>query len=465
MSDLSFMTAAEASPLIRDGRLSPVEYAQALLHRIEAHDHALNAFLRLTPEIALAEARQAEAEIHRGQWRGPLHGIPYGLKDIIDYAGLPTTAQSRILLDNIATEDAEVTRRLKAAGGVFMGKLATHEFAFGGPSFDLPWPPARNPWNRTMFAGSSSSGSGSALAAGFLPLALGTDTGGSVRHPASMCGITGMKPTFGLISRRGVVPLAWTLDTVGPMTRTVRDNAMLLGVLAGPDPRDPHSAQAEASDYLAGIDAGVRGLRIGVIRHFHDRDLVADPEMAASIDAATSCLEGLGAEIRSIETEPLQVWNACIRVILLSEGYAVHEKWLQERPQDYGKISRERLLSGATIRAADYLRATRQRVRLNAAFEQLFDGLDAIIMASSMEPAFPVADTPLALQRFLRHARMPSNVTGHPAIAIPTGFSRDGLPLSMQIVGRHFDEATVYRVARAYEAATEWTDRHPALAA
>ena len=251
MSDLAYLSIAEASALIRDKKLSPVEWTQALIARVECHDGRLNAFLRFTPDIALSDAGRAEAEITAGHWRGPLHGVPYGLKDIIDYAGLPTTAHSAILKDNIATADAFVTQRLRAAGAVFMGKLSTHEFAIGGPCFDLPWPPARNPWNRDYFCGGSSSGSGVATAAGFVPFAIGTDTGGSVRNPSTMCGVTGIKPTYGLVSRRGVFPLAFSLDHVGPLTRTVHDNATVLNVLAGHDGLDQGSVARPGVDYPA----------------------------------------------------------------------------------------------------------------------------------------------------------------------------------------------------------------------
>ena len=253
MTDLAWLTVAEAAELLRGRKLSPVEYAKALIARVERHDGKLNAFLRFTPDLALEDARRAEAEIARGAWRGPLHGVPYGLKDIVDYAGLPTTAHSKILRDNVAATDAAVAAKLKAAGGVFMGKLSTHEFATGGPSFDLPWPPARNPWNRDHFCGGSSSGAGAATAAGFVPMAIGTDTGGSVRNPASMCGIAGMKATYGLVSRRGVLPLAYSLDHVGPLTRTVRDNALLLDLIAGHDPLDPEPLHAAVE--LGGVSA------------------------------------------------------------------------------------------------------------------------------------------------------------------------------------------------------------------
>ena len=262
-ADLAYLGLAEAAELIRAKKLSPVEYATALLARIEHHDSKYNAFIALTPERALKAARAAEAEITAGRWRGPFHGMPYALKDIIDVESLPTTAHSKILIGNIARRHAVVTERLEAAGGVLLGKLSTHEFAIGGPSFDLPWPPARNPWNRDHFCGGSSSGSGAGLAAGFFSAALGTDTGGSIRNPASMCGTTGMKPTYGRVSRRGVAPLAFSLDHIGPMTRTVRDNALMLQVIAGHDPSDPGSADESVPDYGAlpvapHIEAGLR---------------------------------------------------------------------------------------------------------------------------------------------------------------------------------------------------------------
>ncbi len=363
-ADLAYLGLARAAELIRRGALSPVELTRALIDRIERLDPAINAFLRLTPEAALADAKTAEAEIAAGRRRGPMHGVPYALKDIIDYAGLPTTAHSKILIDNFATQDAFVAARLRAAGGVHLGKLSTHEFAIGGPSFDLPWPPARNPWSREHFPGGSSSGAGAGLAAGFFPAALGTDTGGSVRNPASMCGIAGMKPTYGRVSRRGVTPLAQSLDHIGPMTRTVRDNAMLLQVIAGRDPLDPGSADEPVDDYLAALDAGARGLRIGVVRHFYSEDCAAHPEQAAAIEASLRVWRDAGAAIEDVRLPPLQAWNAPTRVIIAAEAFAVHERWLRERPGDYGARGRERLLQGALLRAADYIQAQRERSRL-----------------------------------------------------------------------------------------------------
>ena len=344
-----------------------------------------------------------------------------------------------------------------------MGKLSTHEFAIGGPSFDLPWPPARNPWNRDHFCGGSSSGSGAAVAAGLLPLALGSDTGGSVRNPASMCGIVGLKPTYGVVSRRGVFPLSFSLDHVGPLTRTVRDNALVLELIAGPDPLDPGSAATGARGYAAQLGRGVNGLRVGVIRHFYTRDMEADAEMRAGIDAAVEKLAALGASVREVQTAPLAEYAACNRTIMTSEAFAIHEKWMRERPEEYGALARERIMPGAFVRAADYVNATRLRRKLAAAFHALFDDVDVVVTASAMDPACRIDDPKAVEYTYARQARAPFNVTGSPALSVPVGFSRSGLPLAMQIVGQPFSEPLVYRVAEAYEQATDWVQRHPAL--
>jgi len=458
--DLDYLGLSEAAALIRAKKLSPVEYVTALLARIERYDGKYNAFIALTPERALNAARAAEAEITAGRWRGPLHGIPFALKDIIDVGGLATTAHSKI--GNIARRHAIVTQRLEAVGGVLLGKLSTHEFAIGGPSFDLPWPPARNPWSRDHFCGGSSSGSGAGLAAGFFPAALGTDTGGSIRNPASMCGITGMKPTYGRVSRRGVVPLAFSFDHIGPMTRTVRDNALMLQVIAGHDPSDPGSADEPVPDYGAMLGEGVRGLRVGVIRHFYTRDVVGDPEQVEALEAAVKLLAEAGAEISAINLPALQDFSACGQIILAAEAYAVHEQWLKERPQDYGARARERLLAGAALRAADYLQAVRWRLQLRDRVAEAFTDIDIAITASSMDPACRIDDDEALATNYWRQARMPFNVTGQPALVIPAGFTQSsGLPLSLQLVGHPFAEAMLYRVGQFYENASCWTKRHP----
>jgi aspartyl-tRNA(Asn)/glutamyl-tRNA(Gln) amidotransferase subunit A len=461
MTDLSLLGIAAAAECLRGGTLSPVAYTAALLERIDKLDGRFHAFIRVTPELALASARQAEREIRAGDWRGPLHGVPFALKDIIDWAGLPTTAHSKLLLDNIARSDAFVSQRLKSAGGIMMGKLATHEFAIGGPSFDLPWPPAVNPWGGNHFPGGSSSGSGVALACGMLPAALGSDTGGSVRNPASMCGIVGMKPTYGLVSRRGVLPLANSLDHVGPMTRNVRDNALLLQVIAGHDGDDPASADVRRQDYAADLERGVKGLRIGLVRHFYTEDFTAHPEQIAALDRAAEVLRELGAEVREIRLAPLEQYATCTRIIIRCEAFAMHRPWLSARPQDYGDLARQRILDGAVVSAADYIDALRLRARLTRQTLLAFADIDVALTASNMDPACPIEDADACARLYPRQARQPFNVTGQPALAMPAGLTQDGLPLSLQLIGHPFQEAMVYRVAAAYERASDWGERRP----
>jgi aspartyl-tRNA(Asn)/glutamyl-tRNA(Gln) amidotransferase subunit A len=471
MSELAYLSFVEAARRIRAKDLSPVEYTEALLARIDTHNPSLDAFLHLTAEQALHGAQTAADAIAAGQALGPMHGVPFALKDIIDVEGLPTTAHSQILADNVARQDAHVTERFRAAGAILLGKLSTHEFAFGGPCFDLPWPPARNPWDRRMFPGGSSSGSGAAVAAGLVPAALGTDTGGSVRNPASMCGIVGMKATYGRVSRRGVIPLSYSLDHIGPMTRTVEENAALLNVIAGFDAHDPGSANEPVPNYLDAVHLGqgesLKGLRVGVIRHFYREDMIAHPAVDAGIEAALGVLAGLGAEIEEVTTRPLGEFSDGNRVILLSEGYAVHERWMQTRPQDYAEMTRQKLLPGAFLRAADYVQGLRNRTGFSTAVDQLLEHSDVLVTASSMDPPFLIDDAEAVARCYPRQARAPFNLTGHPAVAVPGGYyEADGepaLPLSFQLIGRHFDEATLYRVAAAYEQATGWIERHPPL--
>ena len=466
MSELHWMTAHVAAAAIANREISPIELVEALLDRIERLDPKLNAFIRVDAEAALREARAAEAEAAQRRSRGPLHGVPVGIKDIIDVSGLPTTCHSKIFENGVAaTADAECVARLRAAGAIILGKLSTHEFALGGPSFDLPWPPARNPWNRDHHPGGSSSGSGSGLAAGFFPMALGTDTGGSVRNPASACAIVGTKPTYGVVSRRGVFPLAYTLDHVGPMTRTVADNALMLGVLAGHDPLDPASVQPpESCDYVKTLEHGVRGLRIGFVRHFHETDMPADPEVAAGLDRVALTLRSEGADIIDVTLPALEDFSAVNRVILQSEAWSIHSEWLRNRPGDYGRLARRRLMSGAFIGAGDYVLASRQRSQMIGDVETALRKVDILLCASSMDPPCRI-DEPEEIERtYMRQARAPFNVTGHPALAMPAGLSRDGLPLSVQFVGRYFDEANLFRVARAWERAAGTDALHPSLA-
>ena len=462
-NDLHWLTAAGTSAAFAAGTLSPVELMQALLDRIAALDPQLNAFIRLDGDAAMAAARAAETEISAGRKRGPLHGVPVGIKDIIDVAGLPTTCHSQALIDNMATADAPCVARLRAAGAIVIGKLSTHEFAIGGPSFDLPFPPARNPWNRDHHPGGSSSGSGSGLAAGFFPLALGTDTGGSVRNPASACGIVGLKPTYGRVSRRGVFPLSFTLDHVGPMTRDVTDNVLLLDAIAGHDPADPGSAAVPLGHATDVLERGVRGLRIGFVRHFHETDMPADPEVAAGLEEVARVLASEGADIRTVTLPSLGAFAGVNRVILNSEAWTIHAPWLRARPGEYGQLARSRLMAGAFLQAGDYVQSQRRRAQMIAAVEDALRDVDVLLCASSMDPACRIDEPETVARTYSRQARTPFNVTGHPAVALMAGLSSGGLPLSVQFAGRYFDEATVLRVARAWERTSGVDARHPAI--
>jgi len=463
VTELPWLSASEASRAFAAKRVSPVELLSALLARIEMLDPKLNAFIRLDADAALQAARLAETEIVAGRVRGPLHGVPVGVKDIIDVAGLPTTCHSRILVDNIASADAAVIQKLRQAGAVIIGKLSTHEFAIGGPSFDLPFPPARNPWNRDHHPGGSSSGSGAGAAAGLFPLALGTDTGGSVRNPASACGIVGLKPTYGLVSRRGVFPLSYTLDHVGPLTRTVADNALLLDAIAGHDPADPGSAATQARHFGRMLDRGVRDLRIGFVRHFHERDMPAHPEVVAALEDVARVLQAEGAQVRSVTLPALTEFAAVNRVILCSEAWSIHAPWLRTRPSDYGQLARRRLLPGAFMTAGDYVGAQRRRAEVIAAVEDQFREVDVLLCASSMDPASRLDDPAETARTYPRQARTPFNVTGHPALAMMSGLARNGLPMSVQFAGRYGHDATVLQVAAAYEKATKWHTKKPAV--
>jgi len=465
MSDLADLTIAAAARLIRSRALSPVELTRALLARIAATEATYHAYIAVTEDRALAQAKAAEAAIMRGDWRGPMHGVPYAAKDIFDVAGMATTCHSKLRVDHRAAADATAIVKLREAGAVLLGKLALHEFATGGPTQELPWPAARNPWNLDLHPGGSSSGSGVAVAIGTAPGALGTDTGGSVRNPATCCGVVGMKPTHGTVSRAGVFPLAFSLDNVGPLTRTVEDNAIMLGAIAGHDPADPASARREPADFTGALDAGVKGLRIGVVAHFYDEDMIAVPEQAAAIAAAGDVLRRLGAEVKPIRLSSLQRYTECGRTILIAEAYAVHERDLQQRPHDYAAITRRKLLPGAFVPAVDYVKAQQLRTALCAEFAAAMRDLDAVITLSSLDMPCRIDDAETIAKTYERQCRMPFNVTGTPAIAVPTGFTAAGLPTAMQIVGRWYDEPMVYRVAQAYCEATGFCERRPPIKA
>jgi aspartyl-tRNA(Asn)/glutamyl-tRNA(Gln) amidotransferase subunit A len=459
----AFLTIAELNRLYDQRELSPVEVTRALFDRVAAHDGKLHSFIRITPEVALAEARAAEQELTAGRRRGPLHGIPYALKDIIETAGIPTTGHSKLCQDYVPAADAHLVTLLKIGGAVLMGKLATWEFALGGPSWDLPWPPALNPWNLDTLPGGSSSGAGAAVAAGFVSGAVGTDTGGSIRGPAAVCGIAGLKPTYGRVSRRGVFPNTFTMDHCGPLTRSAEDIALFLQVIAGFDPQDPGSEDIPVSDYAAALTGRVEGLRLGLVEHWYASS--AHPDLAPAISAAVEVLRGLGAVVEPVQLSSLRDYTDCKTTISIAELYAIHEQDLKTRPQDFGRILRNRVLPGALIRAEDYVQALRWRTVLAREQALVLKRFDALLTAGALgvaEPADPNRPDRLVS---VPSITMPFSVGGLPALAIPCGFSRaEGLPLSLQIAAAPFAEPTVLRIAHAYQQVTDWHRRHPDLA-
>src|SRR5215468_10063144 len=458
-----FLTIAEAGALIAKRELSPVELVQSRLARIEQLDGKLNSFIRVLGDEALTAARSAESEIMAGRSRGPLHGIPIGLKDIYETKRVPTTAHSKILIRHVPQQDATSVRRLTDAGAIVLGKLATHEFAFGGPSFDLPWPPARNPWDTSRFTGGSSSGTGASVAAGMVLCGTGSDTGGSIRGPSAYCGLAGIKPTYGLISRAGILPLAFSLDHAGPLAWTAEDSAIMLQAMAGHDPADPASADRPVPDYRAALSGDIKGLRVGLIRHFYEDDNPADEATRQGIAAAVKVFEDLGCSVRELRLSPLAEWAACGVLIMLTEAYAIHEATLRERFSDYGELFRDRMVLAALISGGDYVQAVRRRRELAAEFATAMADLDLALTAAAPGEA-PAID---AVGKFATFERpmltMPFNVTGTPAMSVCCGYSAAGLPLAFQLVGKPFDEATVLRAAHAYEKATSWRSVRPRL--
>jgi aspartyl-tRNA(Asn)/glutamyl-tRNA(Gln) amidotransferase subunit A len=459
-AELHDLTLAEAARLICGRKLSPVEYNAALLMRIEALEPQLNAFITRTPDVAMAAARTAEAEIMHGNLRGPLHGIPFALKDIYDTAGILTSGHSRTCIDRVPDKDATTVARLKAAGAVLTGKLATHEFAHGGPSFDLPWPPARNPWNTAHFTGGSSSGSGAAVAARLVPASLGSDTGGSIRGPAGLCGIAGLKPTYGLVSRAGVLPNSYSYDHCGPMARTSQDCALLLNVIAGHDRADPASCSRPVEDFAKGIDGGVKGLRIGVIRHFWEKDLPVNAELSAAIEQALQVLRELGAKTEEVTMRPLHTYSDVKIVMAETELFSLHLPELIARPGAFGQDFRARSLAACLFTSEDYVRASRERRAMIEEMQPLYRRFDLLLTANGAPAPRLDAHDPLAFwQR--PNFTSPFNCTGGPALALLCGFSKHDLPLSLQIAGRPHADALILRVGHAYEMATGIFRRAP----
>ncbi len=461
-TELTRLALAEAAEQLRRRQLSPVELTEACLERIGRVEGRLNAFITVMREEALQAARQAAQAIAQGHYKGPLHGIPVALKDLFATAGVPTTAGSRILAENVPAEDADATARLRSAGAVIIGKLNLHEFAFGATGVNPHYGPARNPWDQGRIAGGSSSGSAVAVASGECFAALGTDTGGSIRIPASLCGVVGLKPTYGRVSRRGVVPLSWALDHVGPLTRSAEDAAIVLGAVAGHDPRDESSSREPVPDYRRDLKRDRRGLRVGLPREYFFQNL--DSEVLAAVRKAVEVLGELGAEVREVSLPHIAEAPAAVNAIMLAEALAYHQRWLAERPDDYGDDVRGRLELGLGVLAVHYVQAQRFRELIVREWrEQVFDRVDLLVTPATPIPAACIEESEIQTTLTLVRFTNPINLLGAPAISVPCGFTQAGLPVGLQLIGRWFEEGTVLRAAYAYEQATDWHQRAPPL--
>jgi len=467
MTDLGTLDAVALAERIQARSLSPVALAEALLDRIGRLNPGLNAFVTLAGESALAEARQAEAELAAGRSRGPLHGIPVGHKDLYATRGLRTTGGSRQLAERVPAEDATSVARLRAAGTVLLGKLNTHEFAYGPTNEVSLFGPSRNPWDRERITGGSSGGSGAALAAGLVPLATGSDTGGSIRIPAACCGVSGLKPTYGRVSRAGVLPLCWSMDHAGPMARSVRDLALMLGAMAGHDPRDAASAERPVPDYAAALSGEVRGLRVGVPRGYFFAP--AQPGVVQAVEQALRDLERLGARLVPLEVADIGHAAAAALVIYLAESTAWHEDTLDGRPELYDPSVRDFLELGDQVLAKDYLLAQRYRSHLGRSLAACFDQVDILAM-----PTLPLTATPFGATKvdlggeraspfgaLLRNCE-PFNLTGLPALTVPCGFA-ESLPVGLQLVAPAFAEPLLLNAGDAYQRATDWHWQRPPL--
>jgi aspartyl-tRNA(Asn)/glutamyl-tRNA(Gln) amidotransferase subunit A len=458
MSDqLAYSSIRELGTQYRARTLSPVEVTKALLARIEKLDGGLHAFVTVTPERALADAKAAEEAIKRGDAR-PLLGVPIGHKDIYLTRGIRTTGGSALFADFVPDEQSTVVTKWADAGTVMMGKLITHEFAFGLQFPGHKFPAARNPWNVDHIPGGSSSGSGTALAAGFVHGATGSDTGGSIRGPAAFCGLAGIKPTYGRASRAGVMTLSWTLDHTGPLARTVEDCAYLLHAMAGHDPLDPASSTRPVDDYVGALEGSVKGLRIGVPRNYFFMDV--DPEIRQAFEDALGVLKKLGAEVRDLTIPAFDLARSFF-LILVAEAYAYHQHDLKTKPELYGDVLRERMLSGALVTASEYVQAQRVRMQTCAEVAEAMKTVDVLATPTTLTPAPSFKASYDVTLGFPRSNMGPFNLTGQPTVAVPMGFSKSGLPLGFQLSGRAFEETTVLRLGHAYQKATDWHTRRP----
>jgi aspartyl-tRNA(Asn)/glutamyl-tRNA(Gln) amidotransferase subunit A len=474
--EIQWLTLSEAASQIQKKELSPLELTRAYADRIQAFDPQLNCFITRTLETALEQARQAEAEIQVGDYRGPLHGIPLALKDLFETKGVRTTAGSRFFADYFPQEDAVVVQKLRGAGAVFLGKLNMHEIALGLTNVNPHYGPCHNPWWLERITGGSSGGSAAAVAAGLCLGSLGSDTGGSVRVPASLCGVVGLKPTFGRVSLRGVIPLSWNLDHVGPLARGVRDAAMLLQAIAGYDAQDPASIDAPVPSYLSGLEDGVRGWKIGFASDAYYSK--SDPQVWQAIQAAVDVFRHLGAQVVPIELPEAYEAAKANGLMVPSDAAAFHQERLAAHPQDFGADVLKRLQSGAAYSSTEYILARRTQSIFRRRCEQLFESIDLLVTPATAVTAPPI-EGPDAIEQARRLTRFtaPFNLAGLPALSLPAGFSRQGstadknhpadreLPVGMQLVAPAWAEARLLRGAFAYEQAAGWYKRLPRLPA
>ena len=466
--ELTRGTIVEMAARLRKGQVSPVDVTSAHLARIERLNGSLKAYLSVLPERAMAAARRAETEIRNGRYRGPLHGVPVAVKDLYAIKGERMTCGSTIMAEHIAGQHATVNQRLEDAGAVLLGTLNMHEFAWGGTSINPHYGTPRNPWDGDRIPGGSSGGSGVATGAGLAMATLGSDTGGSIRIPASLSGVVGLKPTYGRVSRYGVYPLCWSLDHPGPLTRSVADAALMLQAIAGRDPGDPVTSRQPVPDYMQQLGGDVRGLRVGVPRAlFFDQ---IDSQVAAAVEAAIGELRGLGVSCVDVDLPLMRHVPAASLTLMVVEAYAVHETLLRNHSQAYGSDVRVRLALGATVSAAQYLKAQRFRSLLIQEVARALRSVDALVTPTTLmtaarvdEPVVRIGGEDLVVAANVARFTRAFNMTGSPALSLPCGFDDRGLPIGLQIVGRPFDEGTVLRLGHAYEQHTPWHQRVPAL--
>jgi aspartyl-tRNA(Asn)/glutamyl-tRNA(Gln) amidotransferase subunit A len=461
--DLCRASIADLAPRLESREVSPTEVTQATLERIERLNPKLNAFLTVTAELALEQARGAEAEIAAGNYRGPMHGIPISLKDLYLTRGIRTTGGSKILGDWVPEIDSAVGERLRDAGSILVGKNHMHEFAFGTTNLSPHYGPALNPWNQERVTGGSSGGTAIAVATGMSYMSMGSDTGGSIRMPAALCGVSGIKATYGRVSKYGALPLAWSLDHTGPLARSAEDLAIVLNAIAGHDSRDPTTADRPVPDYRATLNDGVSGLRLGVIQEYMDETV--DAECVAAANAAIAELEKLGAHVQTVSFREVTSFLGAATTILHAEGAAYHAQWLIERPDDYSPAVLERLRVGSVIPAIDYVNAQRARRLLVDRALDIMQQVDALVCTTMpvVAPTLEEGNRPEIHGNLARHTRL-FNLLGFPTASYPCGFGATGLPVGLQVAGRPWDEATVLRIGHAYQQVTDWHTRWPAVA-